>query len=137
MRRRELIALVFVAVFTAVNAWPGAAPAESAAVCGWIGVRVSPMTPDFASSLGMAEPYGAIFGQPRPGSPAAQAHIAAFDVVTTINGSPLRSWRDFAPTIAAFSPNTTIYLTTWRNRQLIDRRVVLGRTSCPSPPPPH
>jgi S1-C subfamily serine protease len=137
MRRLELILLVFVAVFTAVNAWPGTTPAESAAVCGWIGVRVHPMTPDFAASLGMAEPYGAIFGQPRPGGPAAQAHIEAYDVVTTINGSPLHSWRDFAPTIAAFAPNTTIYLTTWRSRQLIDRRVVLGRTSCPPPKQPH
>ena len=31
------------------------------AVCGWIGVRVSPMTRAFADSLGMAEPYGAFF----------------------------------------------------------------------------
>jgi hypothetical protein len=28
--------------------------------CGWIGVKVSPMTAAFAESLGMVEPYGAI-----------------------------------------------------------------------------
>ena len=39
-------------------------------LCGWIGVAVSPMTAAFAESLGMAEPYGAIFEQPEPGSPA-------------------------------------------------------------------
>jgi hypothetical protein len=39
-------------------------------VCGWIGVGVSPMTAAFAESLGMAEPYGAIFDRPEPGSPA-------------------------------------------------------------------
>jgi len=47
--------------------------------CGWIGVQVSPMTRAFADSLGMVEPYGAIFGKPRPGSPAAQAGIEAGD----------------------------------------------------------
>ena len=59
------------------------------AVCGWIGVRVSPMTRAFADSLGMAEPYGAIFDQPEPGSPAAVAGIEVGDVVTAVNGAPL------------------------------------------------
>jgi len=42
-------------------------------VCGWIGVGVSPMTTAFAESLGMSEPYGAIFDQPEPGSRAHSA----------------------------------------------------------------
>ena len=33
-------------------------------LCGWIGVAVTPITSAFANSLGMAEPYGAIFEQP-------------------------------------------------------------------------
>jgi hypothetical protein len=40
-------------------------------MCGWIGVQVKPITAAFANSLGMAEPYGAIFDQPelwQPGS---------------------------------------------------------------------
>jgi hypothetical protein len=38
-------------------------------LCGWMGVQVSPMTAAFAESLGMAEPYGAIFD--RPGTAAS------------------------------------------------------------------
>jgi serine protease Do len=57
--------------------------------CGWIGVSVSPMTAAFAESLGLAQPYGAIFDQPQPGSPAAAAGIEQGDVLTAINGSPL------------------------------------------------
>jgi hypothetical protein len=34
--------------------------------CGWISVQVNRMTRAFADSLGMVEPYGAIFGQPYP-----------------------------------------------------------------------
>ncbi len=137
MKRSKLVAPLFLAVFAAAAAWPFAARAQALEACSWIGVRVSPMTPDFAASLGMSEPYGAIFGRPGPGSPAAKAHIEAYDVVTAINGSPLRSWRDFAPTIAAFAPDTTIYLTTWRSKQLIDRSVILGRRSCAWPKQAH
>ena len=59
--------------------------------CGWIGVQVSAMTRPFADSLGMTEIYGAIFDQPQPNGPAAQAKIQAGDVITAINGSPLAS----------------------------------------------
>jgi len=57
---------------------------QAPAFCGWIGVRVSPMTTAFADSLGMVEPYGAIFGQPKSDSPAAQAGIEAGDVITAL-----------------------------------------------------
>jgi serine protease Do len=65
--------------------------------CGWIGVQVSPMTA--AVALGMAEPHGAIFDQPEPGSPAANAGIEAGDVITAINGSQLMHSHDFADII--------------------------------------
>jgi len=111
--------------------WSLSARAQSSSLsCGSIGVRVKPMTAAFANSLGLTSRYGAIFVRPRPGSPAAQAHIEAYDVITAINGTPLPSWRDFAPAIARIAPRTRIYLTTWRNGQLIDRAVVLGSAEC-------
>ena len=135
MKQRTLALLFFTVVaILAAASRPIAAPAQGGAACGFIGVSVHPMSRAFAASLGMAEPYGALFGRPLPGSPAANANIAAYDVVTAINGVPLRSFRDFAPTIAAFAPGTTIYLTTWRNRQLIDRQVVLGAANCGAQP---
>ena len=99
--------------------------------CGSIGVRVHPMTMTIADSLGMTTPYGAIFGRPARGSPAALAKIEAGDVITKINGSPLGDWRDFAPTIATMAPGTTVYLTTWRNRESTDVAVTLGYGKCP------
>ncbi len=65
--------------------------------CGWIGIRVSPMTTAFVDSLGMVEPYGAIFGQPKSDSPAAQAGIEAGDVTTATNGAPLKQVRAILP----------------------------------------
>ena len=110
----------------------GRQPESAALACGWVGVRVRPMTAAFADSLGLTERYGAIFDRPARGSPAAQAKIEAGDVITEINGVPLGNSRDFAPTLAKMAPGTTVYFTTWRNRQLIDVAVVLGSGRCPS-----
>jgi len=84
-------------------------------LCGWMGVEVRPMTAAFAASLGMAVPYGAIFDQPEPGSPAANAHIEQGDVLTAVNGSPLMRSSDFAGIISNMAPGTTVNLATWRN----------------------
>jgi S1-C subfamily serine protease len=105
---------------------------ENPSKCSAFGAQVRPMTAPFAASLGMAVPYGAIFDQPQPDSPAARAGIAAGDVVTSINGSPLRSWLDFAPTISNWAPGGTVRLTTRRNGQLRQLSVTLGWSKCES-----
>ncbi len=99
--------------------------------CGWIGVAVSPMTAAFASSLGMVEPYGAIFEQPEPGSPAAHAGIQAGDVITSINGAAIERAGDFAALIAAMAPETIVHLATYRDGQRIELPVMLGSGICP------
>jgi serine protease Do len=99
-------------------------------VCGWIGVAVSPMTAAFAESLGMAEPYGAIFDQPEPGSPAAAAHIEQGDVLTAINGSPLMRASDFAGIISAMAPGAQVYLNTSRDGEAMQVTVILGSAPC-------
>lgn len=120
---------IFTAAIITVPAM--AQPAQTqTGVCGWIGVQVSPMTVAFADSHGMTEIYGAIFDRPEPGSPAASAHIEAGDVITSINGAKLVHPGDFATTIAQTAPGTTVYLTTWRDRQLIERKVVIGSSAC-------
>jgi serine protease Do len=105
---------------------------DSPDVCGWIGVGVSPMTKAFADSLGMAQPYGAIFDKPEPESPAAQAHIEQGDVLTSINGVPLARARDFAGIISTIAPGTLVYLDTWRDGQPRQVALVLSSAPCRS-----
>jgi serine protease Do len=100
--------------------------------CGWIGVRVTPMTAAFADSLGMAVPYGAIFATPQLGSPAAQAGIEAGDVVTAINGSPLGHARDFAPLISTMAPNSSVDLDTMRGSLAINVTLTVASIKCHS-----
>ena len=98
--------------------------------CGWIGVGVSPMTAAFAQSLGMVQPYGAIFDRPEPDSPAAHALIEEGDVLTKVNGAPLQQATDFAGIIAAMAPGTMVYLYTYRDGQPRQVALVLGAGPC-------
>jgi hypothetical protein len=113
---------------------PAVRQAQGSDACGWIGVRVNPMTPAFAASLGMAEPYGAIFDRPEPGSPAANAKIEAGDVITTVNGSPVMRSSEFAAMISAMAPGSTVCLTTLRNGQMIKVALTLDRGKCADGP---
>jgi S1-C subfamily serine protease len=98
--------------------------------CGWLGVQANPMTPAFAESLGMAEPYGAIFARPEPGSPAATAGIEQGDVLTAINGSPLVRSSDFAQIISMMAPGTPVYLDISRNDEAMQVKLILGSAQC-------
>ena len=131
---RSIVALCCTLAWAAAAGSADAAPAArrpQSAACGWIGVDVRPMTAAFADSLGMTEVYGAIFKRPVGASPAAHARIEAGDVITAINGSPLVRAGNFAAAIARMAPGSTVHLTTWRNGQLIERKLVLGSAACP------
>ena len=56
----------------------------------WLGVQIQPVTADIADSLGLKTAEGAIVDQPQAGSPAAKAGIATGDVITAINGTPVK-----------------------------------------------
>jgi predicted metalloprotease with PDZ domain len=67
----------------------------------------------------------------RPGrSPAAQAGIEAGDVVTAINGVAVARSRDFATIISIWVPGSVIYLTTFRNGELMEIKLTLGYSDC-------
>ena len=113
------------------NGFASRAQAQANDPCGWIGVAVSPITSAFAASLGMVEPYGAIFEQPDPGSPAARAGIQAGDVITSVNGTNIEKAADFAGIIAEMAPETIVHLQTYRDGQIIERQIMLGSGKCP------
>jgi serine protease Do len=127
--KREMIASLALTVVTFAST-AHAAPAASPEFCGSIGVNVGPMTRGFANSLGMTQPYGAIFDRPSADSPAAHAGIMAGDVVTAINGKTLAHAGHFRSAIAAHAPGSPVYLTTYRNGRLIVAKVILGYARC-------
>ena len=95
-------------------------------VRGWIGVQVQPVTADIADSLGMSKAEGALVAEPQPNSPATNAGIKAGDVITAVNGGPIKNSRDLAQKISAMAPGTSIKLDVLRNGESKSLTLTLG-----------
>jgi serine protease Do len=77
---------------------------------GWIGVQIQPVTQDIADSLGLKKAEGALVAEPQKDSPAQKAGIEAGDVITAVNGQPVKDARDLAKKIGAMAPKATVQL---------------------------
>jgi serine protease Do len=84
---------------------------------GWLGVQIQPVTPSIANSLGLKKAEGAIVDEPQANSPAAKAGIESGDVITAVNGTPVKDARDLARTIGMLAPNSTVKLDVLRDGQ--------------------
>ncbi len=93
---------------------------------GWLGVQIQPVTKDIADSLGLKEASGALVVAPQENSPGAKAGIKEGDVVTAVNGQPIKDARDLARRVAAFPPNTKINVDLWRDGKQQTVAVTLG-----------
>jgi serine protease Do len=77
---------------------------------GWIGVQIQPVTPDIADSLGLKKAEGALVAEPQLNGPAAKAGIESGDVITAVNGEPVKDARELARTIGALPPGNSVKL---------------------------
>jgi serine protease Do len=84
---------------------------------GWLGVQIQPVTAGIADSLGLKTAQGAMVDEPQKDSPAAKAGIESGDVITAVNGAPVKDARDLARTIATMAPETAIKLDIIRGGQ--------------------
>jgi serine protease Do len=55
----------------------------------WLGAAVQPVTPEIASSLGLARPSGVVVRSLTAGGPADSAGLRGADVIAAINGHPV------------------------------------------------
>lgn len=94
---------------------------------GWIGVQIQPVTADIADSLGLKGTQGALVAEPQPDGPAVKAGIQAGDVITAVNGNPVRDARDLARQIGAMAPGTTVRLTVLQKGRERTISVTLGQ----------
>ena len=77
---------------------------------GWIGVQIQPVTSDIADSLGMKKAEGALVAEPQANGPAAKAGIQSGDVITAVNGEPVRDAKELARTIGGLAPGAAVKL---------------------------
>ncbi|MBV8837208.1 MAG: Do family serine endopeptidase [Alphaproteobacteria bacterium] len=84
---------------------------KGAVTRGWIGVQIQPVNADIADSLGLKSAEGALVAEPQSDGPAAKAGIQSGDVITAVNGQPVKDARDLARKIGGLPPNTKVSLT--------------------------
>jgi serine protease Do len=77
---------------------------------GWIGVQIQPVTVEIADSLGLKKAEGALVAEPQADGPAAKAGIESGDVITAVNGTPVKDARELARTIGGFAPGNAVKL---------------------------
>src|SRR4051794_33316243 len=77
---------------------------------GWIGVQIQPVTADIAESLGLKKPEGALVAEPQANGPAAKAGIESGDVITGVNGEPVKDAKELARTIGGLAPGNAVKL---------------------------
>ena len=84
---------------------------------GWIGVQIQPVTSDIADSLGLKKAEGALVAEPQADGPAAKAGIESGDVITAVNGAPVKDARELARTIGGFAPGNAVKLNVFHKGQ--------------------
>jgi serine protease Do len=82
---------------------------------GWLGVEVQPVTANMADSLGLKKAEGVIVDERMADSPAAKAGLENGDVITAVNGKPIKDAREFARTIGGLAPNSSVKFDVVRN----------------------
>jgi serine protease Do len=93
---------------------------------GWIGVQIQQITPDIADSLGLKKDQGALVAEPQPNSPAAKAGIQSGDVITSVDGQPVKNARELARKISSMAPGTSVKLGIWRKGEEKQLTLTLG-----------
>ena len=75
---------------------------------GWLGVSIQEVTSDFAKSLGMSVPKGALVSQVMPDSPAEKAGLQVRDVIVEFDGVEIVYSGDLPQTVGSVKPGSKI-----------------------------
>ena len=82
---------------------------------GRLGVTIQQITPDVAQGLGLASVNGALVNDVERGGPAANAGVLRGDVITALNGQPVKDSNTLRNEIAQLQPGTAAKLTVRRD----------------------
>lgn len=80
-----------------------------------LGVQIQDLNQGLAQSFGLSTPDGALIAQVTPGSPAAAAGLKSGDIVTAVDGKPIRRAGDLSNRIGMSDPGDRVKLQIWRD----------------------
>src|SRR5690606_17105601 len=94
---------------------------------GWLGVRVQPVTPDIAESLGMDRARGALVAGVIEGGPVDDGSIQPGDVIIRFDGREIGEMRDLPRVVAESPVGKEVEVRIIRRGEEQTVRVTLGR----------
>ena len=95
---------------------------------GYLGIRWAETDVDrtMAQALGMDRARGVLIGQVEPDTPAEEAGLEEGDVILTLDGKDVISWRDFQVAIGSKKPGDEITLGVFRDGEQMEFDVTLA-----------
>ena len=93
---------------------------------GMIGVSIGVIPQNAVDTLGLKNREGALVAALTPGGPAAKAGIEPGDVITELNGTPVKDREALTRMVAATPPNTTVSVKVVRDKEPKTLRVTIG-----------
>src|SRR6201993_2918195 len=96
---------------------------------GQLGVSMYTVTPDIAHSLGLPSAVGALVSQVVDGSPAEHAGIHTGDVITSVNGQPVKSNSELRNTIGLLRVGDKVEIGLLRDGKPLRVTAVIADTS--------
>jgi serine protease Do len=101
--------------------------AKGSVTRGWIGVQIQPITSDLAKGIGLNSPRGAIIASVQKNSPGAKAGLARGDVITSMDGDPIKDVHELTKRIQNTAPGTSAQIGLLRNGNERPVTVTLGQ----------
>lgn len=93
---------------------------------GFLGVSLQPIDPDLAEAFGTDTTHGALIVDVVEDSPAEKAGLKQGDIVTKMNGNPIKSPAQLRNDVVLLPPGTQVTLTVNRNGKVMSIPVTLG-----------
>jgi serine protease Do len=95
--------------------------------CGWLGVRLMPVTPEIAASNGLPRAQGAVVTRVTADGPAQRAGLRAGDIITSFDGRAIADSRTLTRIVADAPIGRTATLGVVRNGRQITLNVTVQR----------
>ena len=94
---------------------------------GWLGVNVEAVTPEVAARLGLDHGHGALVAALPGGKAATTVALAPGDVITSLNGEPVKDSRALARITGRMAPGTRVELGVLRRGEAKTVALQLGK----------
>jgi Do/DeqQ family serine protease len=92
---------------------------------GMLGVTGTELNADLAQSFGYSQSTGAFVNQVMKGSAADKAGIKAGDIITSVNGKPVKSFAQLRAAVATNRPGSEVTMGVFRNGRTTEIKVKL------------